>query len=72
MTTHEARQVLKQAGYFVDDLWHIHDVYNVADGNIQKDQAMQVLSMALTNEVTTKQIWHSINISIDLLTDKIK
>jgi hypothetical protein len=72
MTTTEAKQVLRDNGYFVDNLWHIHDVYNVADGNIQKDQAMQVLSMALTNEVTTEQIWHSINISIDLLTDKIK
>jgi hypothetical protein len=72
MTIAQAKFTLKHAGYFVDNLWHIHDVYNVADGNIQKDQAMQVLSMALTNEVTTEQIWHSINISIDLLTDKIK
>lgn len=72
MTIAEAKQVLREAGYFVDNLWHIQDVYNVADGNIQKDQAMQVLSMALTNDVTTDQVWHSIKISIDLLTDKIK
>lgn len=72
MTTHEAKQALREAGYFVDNLWHIHDVYNVADGNIQKDQAMQVLEMALTNEVTTDQIWHSIKISTEILTDKIK
>lgn len=69
---HEAKQVLKEAGYFIDSLWHIQDVYNVADGNIQKDQAMQVLSMALTNDVTTDQVWHSIKISIDIVTDKIK
>lgn len=72
MTIAEAKQVLREAGYFVDNLWHIHDVYNVADGNIQKDQAMQVLSMALTNDVTTDQVWHSIKISIDIVTDKIK
>lgn len=72
MTVAQAMLTLREAGYFVDSLWHIHDVYNVADGNIQKDQAMQVLSMALTNEVTMEQIWHSIKISIDLLTDKIK
>lgn len=72
MTVAQAMLTLREAGYFVDSLWHIHDVYNVADGNIQKDQAMQVLSMALTNEVTMDQIWHSIKISIDLLTDKIK
>lgn len=72
MTTHEAKQVLREAGYFVDNLWHIHDVYNVADGNIQKDQAMQVLRMALTNEATMDQIWYSIQISTEILTDKIK
>jgi hypothetical protein len=72
MNIHEAKQVLRDNGYFVDNLWHIHDVYNVADGNIKKDQAMQVLSMALTNDITTEQVWHSIKISIDILTDKIK
>jgi hypothetical protein len=72
MTIAEAKQVLKEAGYFVDNLWHIHDVYNVADGNIQKDQAMQVLSMALTNDVTTDQIWHSIKISIDIVNGNLK
>lgn len=72
MTIAEAKQVLKDAGYFVDNLWHIQDVYNAAEGNIQKDQAMQVLDMALTNEITTEQIWHSINISIDIVTNKIK
>lgn len=72
MTIAEAKQVLREAGYFVDNLWHIHDVYNVAEGNIQKDQAMQVLSMALTNDVTTDQIWHSIKISIDIVNGNLK
>ena len=72
MKTEQAKQVLRDAGYFVDNLWHIQDVYNAADGNIQKDQAMQVLEMALTNEITTEQIWHSINIVIDIVTNKIK
>ena len=72
MTIAEAKQVLREAGYFVDNLWHIHDVYVAADGAIKRDQAMQVLSMALTNDVTTDQVWNSIKISIDLLTDKIK
>ena len=70
MTTTEAKQVLRDNGYFVDNLWHIHDVYNVADGNIQKDQAMQVLSMALTNEATMEQIWMSIQMATEILTDK--
>jgi len=70
MTTTEAKQVLRDNGYFVENLWHIHDVYNVADGNIQKDQAMQVLSMALTNEATMEQIWMSIQMATEILTDK--
>jgi hypothetical protein len=70
MTIAQAKFTLKQAGYFVDNLWHIQDVYNVADGNIQKDQAMQVLEMALTNNDTTDQIWLAIKISIDILNEK--
>ena len=66
----KAKEVLRNAGYFVDNLWHIQDVYNVADGNIQKDQARQVLEMALTNNDTTDQIWLAIKMSIDILNEK--
>jgi hypothetical protein len=66
----KAKEVLRNAGYFVDNLWHIQDVYNVCDGNIQKDQAKQVLEMALTNNDTTDQIWLAIKISIDILNEK--
>jgi len=69
MLISQAKFTLKQAGYFVDNLWHIQDVYNVADGNIQKDQAMQVLSMALTNEATMEQIWLAIQMATEILTD---
>jgi hypothetical protein len=72
MTIAQAKFTLKQAGYFVDNLWHIQDVYNVADGNIQKDQARQVLEMALTNNDTTDQIWYAIKVGVDIVTDKIK
>jgi hypothetical protein len=68
----KAKEVLRNAGYFVDNLWHIQDVYNVAEGNIQKDQAMQVLSIALTNDATNEQIWYSIKVAFDILTEKIK
>lgn len=66
----KAKEVLRNAGYFVDELWHIHDVYNACDGNIQKDQAMKVLKMALTNNDITDQIWQSIKMSIDILNNK--
>jgi hypothetical protein len=66
----KAKEVLRDAGYFVDNLWHIQDVYNVAEGNIKKDQARQVLEMALTNNDTTDQIWLAIKMSIDILNEK--
>jgi hypothetical protein len=66
----KAKEVLRNAGYFVDNLWHIQDVYNVAEGNIKKDQAMKVLEMALTNEATMDQIWFAIKFSIDILNEK--
>ena len=70
MLISQAKFTLKQAGYFVDNLWHIQDVYNVADGNIQKDQAMQVLEMALTNEATMEQIWQAIQMATEILTEQ--
>lgn len=71
MTTAQAKEVLRNAGYFVDNLWSIDDVINV-DDSLSKEQAMQVLSMALTNEATMDQIWYSIKVSTEILTDKIK
>ena len=66
----KAKEVLRDAGYFVDNLWHIQDVYNVAEGNIKKDQARQVLEMALTNEATTDQIWYAIKVGIEIVNEK--
>ena len=68
----KAKEVLRANGYYVDNLWHIHDVYNVAEGNIKKDQAMKVLDMALTNEATTDQIWYAIKVGIEIVNEKIK
>ena len=55
-----AKLVLKQAGYFVDNLWHIDDVklrYNCEDD----EQAQDVLNSALTNDATMEQIWFAID-----------
>lgn len=68
----QAKFTLKQAGYFVDNLWHIDDVQNVSEANLSTDQAMQVLSMALTNDATMEQIWYAIQVATEVLTDKIK
>lgn len=55
-----AKLVLKQAGFFVDNLWHVDDVklrYNCENN----DQAQDVLNNALTNDATMEQIWFSLD-----------
>ena len=71
MTTEQAKQALREAGYFVDNLWHVDDVKNATEANLSTNQAMQVLSMSLTNDNTTHQIWEAIQIATEILTDKI-
>ena len=70
MNTHEAKQALREAGYFVDNLWHVDDVKNATEVSLSTEQAMQVLSMSLTNEATMEQIFISIQISTDILTEQ--
>jgi hypothetical protein len=56
----KAKEVLRKAGYFVDNLWHIDDVklrYNCEDD----DQAQDILYSALTNDATMEQIWFAID-----------
>ena len=55
-----AKLVLRQAGYFVDNLWHVDDIklrYNCDDN----DQAQDILDSALTNDATMEQIWFAID-----------
>ncbi len=55
MTVEEAKQVLRKAGYQVDNLWHIEDVkvnYDCTD-----DEAMEVLEKALGSSSTIERIW---------------
>lgn len=62
MNVQQAKQVLRDAGYFVDNLWHIDDImfrYNCDD----KEQAQDILDFALTNDATMAQIWFAIDMS---------
>jgi hypothetical protein len=67
----QAKEVLRNAGYFVDNLWHVDDVTNI-ESSLSKDQSIKVLDMALTNEATMDQIWMSIQIATEILTEELK
>ena len=56
----KAKEILRKAGYFVDNLWHVDDVklrYNCDDN----EQAQEILQSALTNEATMEQIWFAVD-----------
>jgi hypothetical protein len=55
MEVNEAKEVLRKAGYFVDNLWHVNDVkdkFLVLDN----EDAQEILEDALTNEWIMEQI----------------
>jgi hypothetical protein len=67
----KAKQVLRKAGYYVDNLWSIHDVRD-ENNELTDEQKMKALDMALTNEYTTEQIFYAIGVSVEIITEKIK
>ena len=61
MTVEQAKSVLRQNGFFVDNLWHIDDVK--LNYNCESDeQAQAILDGALTNDATMQQIWEAIDV----------
>ena len=54
-----ARELLRSKGYYVENLWSDDDV--MQNYICTKEQAQQVLSIALKNEATMEQIWWSID-----------
>jgi hypothetical protein len=63
MTIEQAKQVLKENGYYVDNLWHIDDVKLHSDVDVDNDTAYDILNSALTNDWIMEQI----NVSISQL-----
>lgn len=51
----EAKQILKDAGYYTDNLWNVEDVQDIFD--CSDKEAQDVLDHALTNEGTMHHIW---------------
>ena len=55
MSVEQAKEVLKQNGYFVDNLWSVDDVQ--LNWKCDEDTAQEVLEKALTNEWVVEQIF---------------
>jgi len=58
-TIEQAKQVLKDAGYFVDNLWHINDVRDKF--KCDDRMAAEVLSSVLTGHYIMESINEQIN-----------
>jgi hypothetical protein len=70
MTIEQAKQVLRDNGYFVDNLWNVSDVKVVFE--CTDEEAQEVLYNSMNNDQTWEQIWFSIDEfgSMDNLTRK--
>ncbi len=55
----KAREVLREAGYYADNLWHIDDVRTLFE-NVTDEQAQEILDKSFQNEATFDQIWFAI------------
>lgn len=53
-----AKAILKDNGFFVDNLWHVDDVKGKFE--CTDEEAQDVLRDALKNEATMEQIWYAI------------
>lgn len=53
-----AKEILKDNGFFVDNLWHVDDVKGKFE--CTDEEAQDVLNGALTNDATMEQIWFAI------------
>lgn len=58
----QAKELLKNYGYFTDNLWHVDDVF--AKFDCDQDTAQSILNDALTNDATFEQIWFAIDCAI--------
>jgi hypothetical protein len=53
-----AKQVLKSAGYYVDNLWQTQDVFSRFECTEQ--EAQEILDQAHTDDIIQEKIWNEI------------
>lgn len=62
----DAKKVLRDNGYFVDNLWHIDDV-KAWSLDCDNETAQKILYDALTNDYVMETIWDSIDMAAEEL-----
>jgi hypothetical protein len=58
-----AKAILRESGYYVENLWHVDDVKGKYE--CDDDEAYEILDNAIFNEVTFERIWLAIYREID-------
>jgi hypothetical protein len=68
----KAKEVLREAGYFTDNLWHIDDV-KLRFAVFDAEDAQSILETALTNDWVMEQIHYGISeAALDFGFEKLK
>jgi hypothetical protein len=57
----EAKDTLRDVGYFVDNLWNVTDVRHIIK-DADEQTAQRILNKVLTSEYIMGQIWECIRI----------
>jgi hypothetical protein len=65
----KAKATLRDAGFFVGNLWHVDDVYGKF--SCDAETAQEILEGALTNDATMQQIWFAIDVEIESEKEKL-
>jgi len=60
-----AKKILRDNGYFVDNLWQTCDV--TINYDCTEQEAQDVLEGALTNDATYQQIWEAISYEAEVM-----
>jgi hypothetical protein len=56
----KAKETLRNAGYFVNNLWHVDDV-DCKFKDLSLEEKQDLLSHVMTDEWIMKQIWESMS-----------
>jgi hypothetical protein len=64
MNIEEAKQVLRNAGYYVDNLWSIHDIDGI---DMTDDERYRILDIVFKTDWVIEQINESIDFELNNL-----